>query len=730
MFNFRERILSELGQIKGSGKFATIGTTPFVLPGLEINGIGEIGFPIQENQIELLKQKAKLSPFGKGADTVYDEEVRKGKEIDASEIQFKNPGWTTHLNSILNSVKKDLGLEDYEIEAQPYKLLIYEEGDFFLTHKDTEKENGMFGTLIISLPSTYSGGQLNIRFQDEEVVSDFSGLKYELGYTAFYADCDHEVLPVTEGYRIGITYNLIHKEDNSILSINHLSQPQKRLKNIFQEWQKHRDEKVYVILLDHQYTPTNFSFDRLKLHDRNKAAVILKAAKDVDLYAQLCLVTSYKVGSPVYGSYDGKYADWDEIDEIIDEWMEIQSWEKNSLPNFGHLSIDQEMLITSLQLDDEEPFERENSGYMGNYGPDVEYWYYFGAIVLCSKETLFTILKGKEPNLLLNWLAYLVQKENLNELDYRLATFLLEECMLVKNTSFKSKEADYQIVAQWLMKNQDYQYFMNSTLEQLIFYFQKLDEDYWLQLLKHTSPDSLRAILSRLAEVSDITIFTKWMKLVLVLNQHGDLKDLASAMAEQMLPMSLKFPATDFLIMNENTLSNLSQIAHSVNHIPNIWHQEMAERIGTELHRGFIHKKLFPLLFKTSFHSQLTKQLTHMGKIFLEESIKIKPEAPKDWRLPMPTMKHAPKAWAILQPFIESPTISTYDYKAIKSDRELMEEAILSAPIDLKMETIRKGSPHTLRITKTHGHYHRALKKWEEDKDLLERITKELMHME
>jgi hypothetical protein len=38
------------------------------------------------------------------------------------------------------------------VEARLYKLLLYEPGGHFVTHRDTEKEAGMFATLLICLP--------------------------------------------------------------------------------------------------------------------------------------------------------------------------------------------------------------------------------------------------------------------------------------------------------------------------------------------------------------------------------------------------------------------------------------------------------------------------------------------------------------------------------------------------------------------------------------------------
>jgi hypothetical protein len=39
------------------------------------------------------------------------------------------------------------------------------------------------------------------------------------------------------------------------------------------------------------------------------------------------------------------------------------------------------------------------------------------------------------------------------------------------------------------------------------------------------------------------------------------------------------------------------------------------------------------------------------------------------------------------------------------------------------METLKKGTPHTLRLTKTQDHYNRELKKWNEDVNLLEKLS-------
>ena len=65
-----------------------------------------------------------------------------------------------------------LGCDDASVSAELYKLLVYDRGGFFLAHRDTEKIDGMFGTLVVTLPSTYRGGSLRIRHAGREVTVD------------------------------------------------------------------------------------------------------------------------------------------------------------------------------------------------------------------------------------------------------------------------------------------------------------------------------------------------------------------------------------------------------------------------------------------------------------------------------------------------------------------------------------------------------------------------------
>ena len=49
------------------------------------------------------------------------------------------------------------------IELNLCNLMIYEKGGFFKSNRNSEKENNIFATLIVQLPTFHEGGQLIVK---------------------------------------------------------------------------------------------------------------------------------------------------------------------------------------------------------------------------------------------------------------------------------------------------------------------------------------------------------------------------------------------------------------------------------------------------------------------------------------------------------------------------------------------------------------------------------------
>ncbi len=719
MRKYGEDILHCLDGLKGSGKFATVGEAPFVFPGLEVEGLGEIAFPVNELQANLLIQKAHKAPFGKGAETVYDDEVRSGWEIDADKLHIHNPQWHQFLKHMISKVKSELGLDGCEVEAKLYKLLIYEEGDFFLTHKDSEKEKGMFGSLIVNLPARFSGGELAIRFEGEEMLADFSKTAYSMGYAAFYADCDHEVKPVISGYRICLTYNLIQKKQGQKITLQSIKKQVDILAGIFEAAVNENGSKPCIVLLDHQYTPENFSGEALKLNDRYKAEVMMRAAKSCGCYAKMCLVTSYVIGIPAYDGYD----DTDEfavMEEVLDKRIEIEHWATNQYPDLDHLYVAEEDLIAGFNLDGEEPLERENSGYMGNYGPDLEHWYHYGAVVVWSQEACLPLLLSQHTPTQLAWIDYFNQQQEISDTTRKAVYGILGDG-LTRELSYRDEMPDYNVIAQWLIKQADRAFFLTCSDERLRFLFEKITVEYWIKLFSFWPLKISLSLFERLAQVPDLIVLEKWLEMEKCIFEEKGFSVLAKKEMEALPQVIARIDSNSLRGISKNALANLFWIARFMPSTKE-WNEHVAKQFLAIVSRDFVHETLGPQLLLTD-HFSLLKDILLQGCCqLLQKRADDIPQEPQDWSRPVPDTEYNKDEWQILKPFLLSPTAIVFNYKAAKTYRNTMEYAIKEVSIDLKMETIKEGSPHVLRITKTKAAYHRAMEKWIQDKELLRKL--------
>ena len=142
------------------------------MPRVEVEGAGTLSFPVPDAQIAAIVRRAKRAPYGRGQDTIVDTSVRKVWQIAPGKVKIGGKSWAANFETILSKVKAGLGCDDASVSAELYKLLVYDRGGFFLAHRDTEKADGMFGTLVVTLPSTYRGGALRIRHAGREVTVD------------------------------------------------------------------------------------------------------------------------------------------------------------------------------------------------------------------------------------------------------------------------------------------------------------------------------------------------------------------------------------------------------------------------------------------------------------------------------------------------------------------------------------------------------------------------------
>ena len=126
-------------EVIDKGSFATSGALRGAAnPGIFVEGIGKIGLPLSERDAKDLCRKSHEAAFGKGSETYVDSTVRKTWELNPSQFEIRNPAWKETVDNAIGHVAEQLGVIDASkgIRAELHKMLLYEEGAFFDTHRE------------------------------------------------------------------------------------------------------------------------------------------------------------------------------------------------------------------------------------------------------------------------------------------------------------------------------------------------------------------------------------------------------------------------------------------------------------------------------------------------------------------------------------------------------------------------------------------------------------------
>ena len=147
--------------------------------------------------------------FGIGGVTVADKSYHGALKL---EPECFRADFNLESTDILNTIASVMNAKSSPsfIRAKLYKLNVYSTGGHFKAHVDTPWTKEMFGSLVVCLPSQFTGGALVTRHQGRQVTFDWSSSPNATHWASFFSDVEHEVLPVTSGHRVTLTYNLYH----------------------------------------------------------------------------------------------------------------------------------------------------------------------------------------------------------------------------------------------------------------------------------------------------------------------------------------------------------------------------------------------------------------------------------------------------------------------------------------------------------------------------------------
>lgn len=749
-----DRLFNILKTVQRPGNFYATGKLEIFPPHLEVEGAGRIALPLLTAQAEQLVAVAEVAPYGLGANTIVDTKVRRTWQIDAKRVKLGGKYWQGNLDDMVNRAAASLGVAD-GVSAELYKLLVYDAGGFFISHRDTEKAAGMFGTMVVVLPSSYSGGELVIQHQQQQVKLDLHcDDPCEIAFAAFYADCVHEVLPITQGCRLTLIYNLL-RTDRPLPKPPDYRLEYDAIACLLREWtaklsadtHEETPEKL-IYLLEHAYTAAELAFDTLKGADAAVTDALLTATQQTGCDMHLALVSVEESGNAEYEG-NGRY--WDEDDfeagEVFDRIETISEWRRSDgnpsqLPS---LPFNAREFCPSDALENIEPDDVQFHHATGNEGASFERTYRNAAIVIWPKSRYSAIINQAGLNAALPVLRELCQR--------------VETEGQAQDSSLWNEA---HVLAGYILRDWIPQYLdrrnNNTALNDFLKYLHRLRDRehlrrFWTMLAeKGFYNKNHSAIIAQTAELLPWSDVTGWLEQAI----NKSAIQAQEACAALLAGFCLKNPdAAHDLYAAANTV--FLSLPGDPMRFPQLQPWERSRMTaGSDLvvdvltcfsaiDSGLAADTLnyllaWPTLYamdailapaalrltetETSRDLVVVKRLRHAVRMHLHTRVAEALAPPADWRRDS-RIDCKCQDCAQLRAFLDNPAQPNWSFKAAETKRNHIEHSIKHHQCDLNCVTDRNSRPYALVCTKNQAGYLRRVEQRKNDLETLARLNVE-----
>ncbi|PLW41895.1 hypothetical protein PCANC_11051 [Puccinia coronata f. sp. avenae] len=383
--SLKDDLNKAFNDIKAPGTFAAWGALPTTPPaGLNVDGVGDIAFPLQEETMRQLIAKSHQAPYGRRSETLVDVSVRNTWEINGDQLHFFDPDWVRYVLRLSHLVATTLGIKE-TIRLDLYKMLIYETEAMFKAHTDTEETPGMFGTLIICLPSAHTGGEVIVRHHGQTK-------------TLRTSDATQSYASVKPGLARPIATAPDYQRDYL----------RKTLRVWLNELTGHQVESHLYCPFEHKYTEAAISLRALKKNDLARVHVMQDLTRELPFDIFLALLEKKDEGCAeddeeeenYYSHKRSRYCYYDPprktndddthvMTEIHDTTYAVKSLHALDGTTIAHeYDFDMESCLEEDPFLDLEIAEEDFEPYMGNSGPSATHWYRRATLVVVPHSEL------------------------------------------------------------------------------------------------------------------------------------------------------------------------------------------------------------------------------------------------------------------------------------------------------------------------------------------------------
>ncbi|RPD82298.1 hypothetical protein L226DRAFT_22082 [Lentinus tigrinus ALCF2SS1-7] len=224
-------------------------------PGLQVDDIGTLGLPLSVREAAAFKACAE---YAATANRDASANEKHCWEVEARKVHFGNNEWTTFIDATFRQVCDNFAICS-KINKSRYefrRLALYETGYSLLPPRRQRGDEGVFATVVVILPSKFSGGSVCVAHDNREETYDCSpGSLTNTTVLAWFDECTLEAQPLTGGFQLALHFDLIHTTETPQPSLSGQDCIVSRLRDIFSTWNSERGssdtpKKIVCLLQD------------------------------------------------------------------------------------------------------------------------------------------------------------------------------------------------------------------------------------------------------------------------------------------------------------------------------------------------------------------------------------------------------------------------------------------------------------------------------------------------
>jgi hypothetical protein len=709
---------------------------------------------------------AERAPYGRGGETLVDTAVRRTWQIGADRVRIAGKHWTAMLDSVVERAAAGLGAGAGVI-AELYKLLVCDEGSFFVTHRDTEKSAGMFATLIVALPSLHTGGELEVRHRGREARLDLRCTDFsELAWVAFYADCVHEVLTVTSGCRLVLVYNLRRLGKGRLPRPPSYEHETAAIGQLLRRWSEpsarsSQDLPAKLVYpLEHAYTPAELSFAALKGTDAAAAGVLAAAACDAACDLHVALLRIEESGAAEYSGYSHsrharRYHDDDDEDdedgfrvaEVFERSLTLSHWSRPDgvAVSLGTMTFTDGEVCPGDALADMDPDEQHFEEATGNEGASFDRSYQRAALVLwpqAQKHQLlaragFAVSLPMLGSLVTAWVAEGAEPDSTTWREAHALAAQMLACWPVRATGnvLEGRSAEAVMLAH-LTRLRDLEHIDNMLAGAIAAgAYSAQDNAALTQGLKLLTPSRVGSLLLGVvrgnADLHIAGCADLLARAAVVSAWRGQLQHAAMALFDAM-PGDPSRPQAQADAWRRER-ADAAVIHDTMRALVLAGHEDLAALADQAVTHWLAWPKTYgldsvivPALRLLAERPALmdrpaSQRLRAAALAHLQTRVSLDLAPPADWRREARVTCRCEHCQSLAR-FLRSADQDVWRFKAREADRRHVEDSIRQGHLDVDCTTERKGSPHVLVCSKNQASYERRVAQRRADLDDLQRF--------